>query len=107
MYFGRHGGGWQAYDSDGELVHSQYGRQADKEHQDNFIDCIRSRKKPIADVEVGYHSVLLCHLANISYRVGNQKLEFDPSTESFPNSDEANKYIKRKYREPWVVPEEV
>ncbi|UCG58491.1 MAG: Gfo/Idh/MocA family oxidoreductase, partial [Phycisphaerales bacterium] len=48
MYFGRHGGGWQAYDSDGEVVHSEYGRQADKEHQDNFIDCIRKRKRPNA-----------------------------------------------------------
>jgi predicted dehydrogenase len=107
MYFGRHGGGWQAYDSNGELVHSEYGRQADKEHQDNFIDCIRNRKRPNADVETGHHSVLLCHLANISYMVGNQKLEFNPKTESFTNCDEANKYIKRAYRQPWVIPEKV
>jgi len=105
MYLGRHGGGWQVYDSDGELIHSEYGRQADKEHQDNFIDCIRTRKRPIADVEIGHHSVLLCHLANISYRVGNQKLEFDPKTETFKNSEQANKFIKRKYRQPWVVPD--
>jgi hypothetical protein len=65
------------------------------------------RNKPIADVEIGHQSVLLCHLANISYRVGNQKLEFDPQTESFRNSDEANKYLKRQYRQPWVVPDEV
>ena len=107
MYLGRHGGGWQAYDSDGQLVQSEYGRQADKEHQDNFIDCIRTRNRPIADVEIGHHSVLLCHLANISYRVGNQKLEFDGQTESFSNCDQANKYLKRQYRQPWVVPDEV
>jgi predicted dehydrogenase len=103
MYYGRHGGGWQAYDANGELVRSEYGRQADKEHQDNFIDCIRTRKKPNADVEIGHQSVLLCHMANISYRVGNLKLNFDPQTEMFTNCDEANKYIKRKYREPWIV----
>jgi len=107
MYFGRHGDGWQAYNANSELVQSEFGRQADKEHQDNFIDCIRMRNKPIADVEIGHQSVLLCHLANISYRVGNQKLEFDPQTESFRNSDEANKYLKRQYRQPWVVPDEV
>ncbi len=107
MYVGRHGGGWQAYDSDGELVRSEYGRQADKEHQDNFIDCIRTRKKPNTDVEQGHYSVLLCHLANISYRVGNQKLTFDPETESFINVPEANKYLKRAYRAPWIIPDKI
>ena len=107
MYYGRHGDGWQAYDAQGELVRSEYGRQADKEHQDNFIECIRSRKKPIADVEIGHHSVLLCHMANISYRVGNQRLEFDPQTETFTNCDQANKFLKREYRAPWIVPDNV
>ncbi|HUV64643.1 MAG TPA: Gfo/Idh/MocA family oxidoreductase [Sedimentisphaerales bacterium] len=107
MYFGRHGGGWQAYDAQGELVRSEYGRQADKEHQDNFIECIRTRKKANADVEVGYQTVLLCHMANISYRVGNQRLEFDPQTQTFTNCDQANKYLKREYRAPWIVPETV
>jgi len=107
MYFGRHGGGWQAYDSSGELVRSEYGRQGDKEHQDNFIDCVRTRKKPNADVEIGHYSVLPCHIANISYRLGNQKLDFDAESESFTNSDRANKLMKRQYRKPWVVPEKV
>lgn len=107
MYVGRHGGGWQAYDANGELVRSEYGRQADKEHQDNFIDCIRTRNLPNADVEQGHYSVLLCHLANISYRVGNEKLRFDPKTESFIDMPEANKHLKRTYRHPWVIPEKV
>ena len=107
MYVGRHGGGWQAYDSNGELVHSEYGRQGDKEHQDNFIDCIRTRKKPNTDVEQGHYSVLLCHLANISYRVGNQKLTLDPKTESFVDAPDANKYLKRIYRAPWVIPDKI
>lgn len=107
MHFSRHGGGWQAFDDQGESTRSEYGRQGDKEHQDNFMDCIRTRKQPNADVEIGHRSVLLCHMANISYRVGNQKLEFDPDTESFTNCDQANKYLKRTYREPWVVPDNV
>ncbi|MHC4641188.1 MAG: Gfo/Idh/MocA family protein [Planctomycetota bacterium] len=107
MYVGRHGGGWQAYNSSGELVRAEYGRQGDKEHQDNFIDCIRTRKKPNTDVEQGHYSVLLCHLANISYRAGNQKLTFEPKTESFVNAPEANKYLKRTYRSPWVIPDRI
>jgi predicted dehydrogenase len=107
VYLGRHGGGWQVYDSNGEITHSQYGRQADKEHQDNFIECIRTRNRPAADVEQGHYSVLLCHLANISYLTGNKKLAFDGSTETFTDAPDANKYLKRQYREPWIVPDKV
>jgi len=74
---------------------------------DDFIKCIRTREKPNADVEQGHYSALVCHMANISYLVGNQKLTFDPKTESFVNSPEANKYLKRTYREPWVIPDQV
>ena len=107
MYFGRHGGGWQVYNDKNELVHSEYGRQADREHHANFLDCIRSRKRPNADVEIGHLSSLLCNLANISYRVGNKQLEFDSETETIKNNNNANKYIKRTYRKPWVLPENV
>jgi len=107
IYLGRHGGGWQVHDSNNKLVHSEFGRQGDAEHIENFIDCIRSRKKPNANAEQGHYSVLLSHLANISYRVGNRKLNFDAKTETFTNCPEANKYLKRKYRKPWVVPDKV
>ncbi len=58
------------------------------------------------DIEEGYFSAALCHMANISYRTG-RKLHFDPKTERFVNDEEANSYITRKYREPFVVPENV
>ncbi len=51
--------------------------------------------------------MLLCHLANISYRVGNRKLKFDGATEKFIADNEASKYLKANYRKPWVVPEKV
>ena len=107
MYFGRHGGGWQAYDSAGEIVHSEYGRQGDAPHQANFLECIRTRNKPNTDVETGHYSSLLCNAANISYRVGNQKLYFDGDTESFKDNAQANALLKRKYRKPWSIPEQV
>ena len=46
-------------------------------HVENFINCIHSRKRPNSDVEQGHISAGLCHLANISYRLGNRKLVFD------------------------------
>jgi predicted dehydrogenase len=107
MYLGRHGGGWQIYDADDKVIDFRYGRQGDGPHQDNFIQCIRTREKPNADVEQGHYSALLCHMANISCRVGNRKLAFDPKTETFPDAPEANQYLKRTYRAPWVVPETV
>jgi predicted dehydrogenase len=107
MYFGRHGGGWQAYDAEGELVHSEYGRPGDREHQEDFLSCVRSRNRAKVDVEFGHQSALLCHLANISYRVGNKQLEFDGRTETVTNISQANQFLKREYRKPWVIPEVV
>ncbi|MBW7997956.1 MAG: Gfo/Idh/MocA family oxidoreductase [Candidatus Glassbacteria bacterium] len=107
MNFGRHGGGWQVYDENYELVRTEPGRQGDAAHLRNFIDCVRSRELPAADVEQGHISTLLCHLSNVSCRVGNRKLVFDPRNQSFPGDPEANAYLGRTYREPWVVPAEV
>jgi len=59
-------------------------------------------------VEQGHQSVLLCHLANIAWRMGNVRLKFDPASETFPQSPDANRLLKRpQYRAPWIVPERV
>ena len=68
-----------------EVVASEYARRNTEKHLENFIDCIRSRKKPNADVEEIHLSMTICHLANISYKVGNRKLKFDGKTETFPD----------------------
>ena len=107
MYVGRHGDGWQLFDADAKLVENSTGRQGDAAHIENFLQCVRSRAQPAADVEQGHQSALLCHLANIAWRAGKGSLAFDPQTESFPGAPEANQFLKRKYREPWVVPEQV
>jgi len=112
MYFGRHGGGWQVYAAkkrtqENELIASEFGRVATDNNIENFISCIRSREKPKADVEEAHLSTSLCHLANISYRVGNRKLKFDGKTETFLDDPEANKYLKVNYRKPWIIPNEV
>jgi len=108
MFLGRHGGGWEVFDKDGKSVRVEHGyfERSNKDHLGNFIDCIRSREKPRADIELGHKSTLLSHYGNIAYRTG-RRLTIDPATEGFVNDDGANAYVKRQYREPWVVPEEV
>jgi hypothetical protein len=116
MCFGRHGGGWQVFEGDSKVRESRavvsepaghkFGSIIDL-HFDDFISCIRTRKKPKADVEEAHLSMLLCHLANISYRVGNRKLKFNGATESFVSDNEASKYLKANYRKPWIVPDKV
>jgi len=108
MYLGRHGGGWQVFGEDDEIVESTPGRAGDAEHIENFIQCVRSRARPVADVAQGHYSVTLCHMANIACRTGNSMLKFDAKTESFPGSAEANAFLKRaRYRTPWVIPDKV
>ncbi len=111
MCVGRHGGGWQVYDRPKNrlpVVKEQcYGRFPDPEHKENFIQCIKSRELPNADIEKGHRSALLIHYANISYRLGGEKVVVDPGTEQIKDNPEAMKLFRREYRAPYVVPEEV
>ncbi len=77
-------------------------------HIGNFIEAVKSRNATDlhADILEGHLSASLCHMANISYRTG-RKLTFDPVSEMFVNNPEANGLVKRKYREPYVVPAQV
>jgi predicted dehydrogenase len=74
----------------------------------NFIQAVRSRKQSDlnAPMEEGAPSVILIHLANISYRLG-RTLHFDASTMTCKGDPEANKMLTRTYRAPFVVPEKV
>ncbi len=105
MILGRHGGGYHIYD--GEKTIDQPGDEPTRAHIENFIECMRTRKKPNADIEEGHLSTNLCHLGNISYRVGGEKLIWDGEEDVVTNNEEANDLVKREYREPWVVPEKV
>ena len=146
------GGGW-AYDNDGNQI-KQFAGAGGGGHAQNFIDAVRSRKVSDlnADIEVGHKSAALCHMGNISYRLGRKMsiddiksaigdnvelmdsfdrmvehlkaneidfekepvtmgpmLTMDPEKERFvgEHSDWANMLIKRNYREPFVVPDQV
>jgi predicted dehydrogenase len=86
----------------------QKGVESTVPHMKNFFDAVRARDHKLlhADVEIGVRSADLCHLANISYRVG-RSLRMAPSTGHFLGDEEANAMLTRDYREPYVVPREV
>ena len=105
MTVGRHGGGWIAAQVGGRIVEKQYGRPGDAPHAQNFIDCVKTRQKPKADIELAHASCSIVHLGNIAYRVADQKLRFDWTKERFVGSPEADLLLKRQYREKYAVPE--
>ncbi len=70
------------------------------DHHQNFLDCVRLRTKPVADVETGHHSATVCHLGGIAVRLG-RKLQWDPVNERFINDTEADKMLARPMRSPW------
>jgi predicted dehydrogenase len=72
--------------------------EASNDHIQNFVDCVRSRKKPICHAEVGHRSVTVCHMANISLRLGGRKLAWDARREQFLNDQEANLMLNRPRR---------
>jgi predicted dehydrogenase len=73
-----------------------------KDHMGNFIDCVRSRKAPICDVETGHRSATMCHLGAISMRT-RRKLTWDAEREAFvgEHAKEANGYVQRPMRKPY------
>jgi len=72
-------------------------------HIQNWFDCIKSRAKPIADVEIGHRSAILCHLGNIARWAGH-RLYWDPIAERFQNDDVANKFLDRPRRRGFELP---
>jgi predicted dehydrogenase len=72
-------------------------------HVRNFLDCVKSRKLPMADIETGHRSTAPCLIANIAYQTG-QKLKWDGKAERFTNSAEANAKLTKTYRAPWSLP---
>jgi len=146
------GGGW-VWDNDNKRTDKQISGRGGGSHHQNFIDAVRSHKVSDlnADIEKGHLSSALCHMGNISYRLGKKMsvsearnsidneyvmdsfermlehlkvnevdlekepitmgpmLTMDPRTEKFVGeySDWANMYVKRNYREPFVVPDRV
>jgi predicted dehydrogenase len=72
-------------------------------HVRNFLDCVRSREKPNADIAIGAHIARFAHLGNIAVRTG-RKLYWEHEKQMFLNDEKANEMVKASYRSPWKVP---
>jgi predicted dehydrogenase len=152
-YWSAGDGGGRIYNNDDSRTDTRFSGGGGGSHHQNFIDAVRSHKVSDlnADIEKGHYSSALCHMGNVSYRLGKKMsvsearncidneyvmdsfermlehlkvnevdlekepitmgpmLTMDPRTERFVGeySDMANMYVKRNYREPFVVPERV
>ncbi len=73
-------------------------------HMKDFLQAIASRGKPVADIEEGHISTASCILANLSQKLG-RSLTWDAEKQQVVGDEEANKLLRRPYREPWKHPE--
>jgi predicted dehydrogenase len=71
-------------------------------HHGNFLECVKSRKEPIAPIEVGHRSCSACLIHHITMKLG-RKVYWDPAKERFKNDDEANSMLSRPQRWPYVI----
>jgi predicted dehydrogenase len=71
-----------------------------KNHATDWLSCIKTRRRPICDVEVGARSITVCHLGNIAYWL-NRPIKWDPVAEQIVGDDEANRMLQLPMRPPW------
>ena len=69
----------------------------------NFVDCIGTKKKPVAEIEQSHRSTNMSLLGMISMKLG-RSIQWDGKKERIVNDPEANKLLKRDYRKPWKYP---
>ena len=94
------GNGYKIYDMKDKEISKGTGSGDDSLHLANFLACIRDGRRPNADIEEGHKTTLLCHLGNISQRVG-RVLSTDPKTGHILHDDEAQTLWGREYRSGW------
>jgi predicted dehydrogenase len=85
----------------GEVVKATDG-DLDQQAARDFLDCVKSRKRPNADIEEGHRSTTFAHLANIALAT-RQRLDWDAQAERFTNCDAANELLHYEYRKPWSL----
>lgn len=98
---------WVHFASDPQSLLMQPLREAlltvSANHHVNWLECIKSRKLPICDVEIGHRSATFCHLGNPAVRTG-RKLNWDAKLETITEDPEAAAMLSRPYRSPWHLP---
>lgn len=85
-----------------EALEAIYGGPLASNHQENFVDCIKTRKKPISDVWTHHKAMVTCHLANIAIRL-DRTLEFDPQSEMITNDEQGRHMQGREQRKGYEI----
>jgi predicted dehydrogenase len=96
------GSTWRVHTKKGEPVLSE--KSSGGSHTKNFLDCMKSRQRPNADVELGRLSTTICHLGNICTRL-KRDVHFDPKAEDFGADKDANTLLTKPYRAPYTLPQ--
>lgn len=106
MIVGRHGGGFVVEQSSSRVVEKMFGEAGDAEHYKDFIACLKTRKKPNADISVAHASNVIAHMGNIAHRIGNVALKYDIARGRFDH-EKANAMIRPVYRKGYEIPDKV
>ncbi|MEZ5367453.1 MAG: Gfo/Idh/MocA family oxidoreductase [Bryobacterales bacterium] len=107
-------GGWEVYPETDRIERPRKYKMAGRPreavsgdmhlaHVENFLECMRSRKRPHSDVEIGHNSMIACHLGNAAVRTG-RRVYWDVENERVKDDKEAEAIMyKREYRKPWKL----
>ena len=87
---------------DKTFAQDEYKIYVSDNHFQDFINSVKTRQRPICDVEVGHRTATVCNIGNIAYSLG-RPLQWDPEKERFKKDREANKLLKRKMKKEWRV----
>lgn len=93
-------GGWTFYPKDGDKV-EHGGSEQGVAHARNFAAAVRGEAKPVAPIQEGHKSAVLCHLGNIGATL-DRRIAWDPKTGDFGDDTEANAHLGHDYRKPWT-----
>ena len=88
---------------DGQIVlPAEHKRFANNGHVQNFLECVKTRETPAADISIGHRSATVCHLGNIAVRAG-KKIKWNPETETIEGDTDASKWLTKEYRKPYTI----
>jgi predicted dehydrogenase len=82
-------------------VNEKASNNTNMAHWANFLECVKTRQKPISDIETGHRSTATCLLGNVALRSG-LRIDWDDKTQT-ARQKEAARYLKREYRKPWKL----
>ena len=91
-------------ESDSDLMPMQAQRvgNSHRKHVQNFLECVKSRRQPTSDIEIGHRSSSTAILGNIAYRTG-RRITWDGEKEEIVGDPEASKLLAHHYRDPWTL----